>query len=119
MHTAYRIILLLLSLINGGWMLFDGLHVLIYGRYFGPEQPGPWSGLVAAIGLNPFKLGPVFVLWGLLWLGFVAAWLLAWRRARMLGLIIAVLTLWYVPVGSLTSLIVLLLLLRYHSNPNR
>ena len=25
----------------GGWMLFDGLYVLVRGKYFGPEKPGP------------------------------------------------------------------------------
>jgi hypothetical protein len=26
----------------GGWMMFDGSHLLIYGKFFGPEKPGPW-----------------------------------------------------------------------------
>jgi hypothetical protein len=34
-----RATLILIALFVGGWMVFDGIHVLIYGRFFGPENP--------------------------------------------------------------------------------
>lgn len=35
-----RATLSLIALFVGGWVVFDGIHVLIYGRFFGPEKPG-------------------------------------------------------------------------------
>ena len=52
-----RATLILIALFVGGWMVFDGIHVLIYGRFFGPEKPGPWSAVVSSIGLNPLRFG--------------------------------------------------------------
>ena len=94
----------------GGWMLFDGLHVLQTGRYIGPERPGPWADLVEAAGVDPFALGPLFVGVGLLWLGYVVLELARQPLARKVGRGAALLTLWYVPVGSLLALGVLALL---------
>ena len=51
-----RATLILIALFVGGWMVFDGIHVLIYGRFFGPEKPGPWSAVVSSIGLNPLPV---------------------------------------------------------------
>ena len=65
-----KILVSLIALAVGGWMIFDGIHVLSTGKYFGPDKPGPWSDLVAAVGIEPFGLGPVFITFGTLWLGF-------------------------------------------------
>ncbi len=108
-----KITLLILSLLQGGWMLFDGFHVLLKGKYFGPEKPGPWSQIVRAIGVDPFRLGPVFVLLGALWLVFLAALLLNRPWSWSLGLVVSVATLWYLPVGTVLSLITLALLLLF------
>jgi hypothetical protein len=43
-----RATLILIALFVGYWMVFDGIHVLIYGRFFGPEKPGPWSFTLAS-----------------------------------------------------------------------
>jgi hypothetical protein len=56
-----RATLILIALFVGGWMVFDGIHVLIYGRFFGPEKPGPWSAVVSSIGLNPLRFGVPFL----------------------------------------------------------
>ncbi len=102
-------LLVLIALVNGGWMLADGLHVLRHGRYFGPETPGPWHKLVRTAGFDPLALGPVFVALGALWLvlGTVAptAILPGWTLA-----VPAVLTLWYLPVGTLLSIATLIIL---------
>ena len=34
-----RATLILIALFVGGWMVFDGIQVLIYGRLFVPENP--------------------------------------------------------------------------------
>src|SRR5687768_2964675 len=100
-----------LSLINGVWMLLDGIYVLVNGKYIGPEKPGPWASLLALTGVDVFKLGPMFVLFGIAWLFF--AWAfgmdIAWHRA--FGLVLSILTLWYMPFGTLISIVVLVALL--------
>src|SRR5688500_10986928 len=98
-----KIMMLLIAILVGGWMIFDGVHVLFTGKYFGPEKPGPWSSLVTAIGLDPFRLGVPFVIFGILWLAFAACILLGQSWAWFAALITAVLTLWYLPVGTVLS----------------
>ena len=55
-------------------MLVDGAYAILNGKYIGPEKPGPWASLVSLSGVDVFKLGPLFVAYGLAWIGFVAAW---------------------------------------------
>jgi len=47
-----KILLLTLGLINTGYMLIDGIHVIITGKYIGPELPGPWSKLFSLFNIN-------------------------------------------------------------------
>lgn len=96
-----------LALINGAWMLIDGVHVMVNGKYIGPEKPGPWASLVGVTGVDVFKLGPVFILFGFAWFAFVGAILTGQAWARSFGIAISVLTLWYLPFGTLISLVVL------------
>lgn len=105
-----------LSSINGLWMLIDGVYVLMNGKYIGPEKPGPWASLIGFTGVDVFKLGPVFFLFGLAWLIFAGA---VWADAswsRVFGIVLSVLTLWYLPFGTLISIIVLLLLFLFLKN---
>lgn len=88
-------------------MLIDGVFVIANGKYIGPEKPGPWSNIFGAFGIDVFKLGPMFVLWGVAWLIFVAGLLTEQSWAFWFGMVVAILTLWYLPVGTLLSLIVL------------
>ena len=99
-----------LSLINGIWMLTDGIYVIAVGKYIGPEKPGPWASLLSVTGVDVFKLGPVFVLFGLAWLIFVAGFVWEAGWARTLGLVLSVLTLWYLPFGTIISIAVLIAL---------
>ena len=52
-------------------MLLDGIFVIIKGKYIGPEKPGPWANLFYKLNIDVFKLGPLFIVFGLLWLIFL------------------------------------------------
>ncbi|HMK05789.1 MAG TPA: hypothetical protein VK489_16425 [Ferruginibacter sp.] len=108
-----KILIIIPGLINGCYMLIDGIYVILKGKYIGPEKPGPWANLFYKLDIDVFKLGPLFIIFGLGWLAFILS---AWTNqswAWMLGLIISLLTVWYLPVGTLLSLIVFVVLLFY------
>ena len=102
-----KILITILGFLNGSYMLLDGIFVMIKGKYIGPEKPGPWASLLSFTGVDVFKLGPMFVGFGVAWLVFAfglfsgSAWAYWW------GMIVAVLTFWYLPFGTIISLIVL------------
>ncbi len=100
-----------LSFLNGGYMFADGIFVEIYGKYLGPEKPGPWSLIFAALGIDPARLGPVFIVFGLVWLAAGVAFITKRLWATRLGIVLSVLTAWYFPFGTLTSAIVFTILL--------
>ena len=60
-----RSIFTLIALLAGGWMIFDGVHVLLTGKYVGPEKPGVWSNVVSAVGIDPFSMGVSFIIFGI------------------------------------------------------
>jgi len=92
-------------------MLIDGIYVMIKGKYIGPEKPGPWAELFYKLNIDVFKLGPLFIAFGLLWI----VWLISlWTNqswSYLFGIIISILTFWYLPVGTLFSFIILLVLI--------
>jgi hypothetical protein len=106
-----KILVTILAFLNGGYMLLDGIYVMVKGKYIGPEKPGPWSNLFRGMGVDVFKLGPLFILIGILWL----LWLWAlWSKQNWVchfGIVASILTLWYLPVGTLFSIIILCTLL--------
>jgi hypothetical protein len=100
-----RAALAVLALVTGGFQIVDGTHVLATGRYIGGATPGPWRHVVQAVGLDPFALGPVFVVLGVCWLAAAAVLLVAHSAAAWWVLVItAVATLWYLPVGTAAAL---------------
>ena len=105
-----KILVIVLSLLNGGWMLLDGIFVLIRGKYIGPPKPGPWAGLFYKLQVDVFKLGPLFILFGATWLLFMAGLWMGQAWAWKLGIVISILSLWYLPVGTVISIIVLIVL---------
>src|SRR5215208_2696307 len=104
-----RIAIALVGTFLGGWMIFDGVHVMVRGKYFGPEKPGPWSVLFSRMGIDPFRLGPMFVLLGVLWIVFLIAMLRGETWGWYGAVVVAVATLWYLPVGTVLSLLYLAL----------
>jgi hypothetical protein len=105
---ALRIALVLLAILPGVWMAFDGARALITGDYVTPRsgpyagQLGPWARLVQAVGIPPRStlMKAVFVLLGLAWL--VSAFMFATRQARGHRYLAAtaIASLWYLPVGT-------------------
>jgi hypothetical protein len=106
-----KILITILGLLNGGYMLLDGIYVLLKGKYIGPAKPGPWANIFYKMDVNVFKLGPVFIAFGIMWLIWIyALWAnLSWSYA--FGIVCCILTLWYLPVGTLLSIIILLILI--------
>jgi hypothetical protein len=105
-----KIIITVLGLLNGGYMLLDGLFVLFKGKYIGPEKPGPWSNLFYKLSIDVFKLGPLFIFFGLFWLTWLYGLWTNQSWTYKFGLAISILTLWYLPVGTLFSIIILITL---------
>jgi bacteriocin resistance YdeI/OmpD-like protein len=110
---------LLLIASTAGWMIFDGSRALMVGEYVMPvsgeyaDQLGPWSNLVQVIGIDPHSLlmKSIFIIQGAAALTVVICYLLNKAWARMGLFVVMVLGLWYLPIGTLTNLIALILLL--------
>ena len=92
-------------------MLLDGIYVILKGKYIGPDKPGPWANLFYKLDINVFKLGPLFIILGIVWLIFLFGLWTNQSWTYLLGLIIAILTLWYLPFGTLLATIILIVLL--------
>src|SRR5215213_6595094 len=100
-----KLLLPLVGALAGGWMIFDGVHVLLRGKYFGPEKPGPWSIPFTRLGIDPFRLGPLFILLGVLWLVFLIGTLSGQAWGWYGAMVIAIASLWYLPLGTVLSLV--------------
>ncbi len=113
--------------LEGGWLLFDGLHAMITGDYVTPSsgqyagQLGPWSKLWVAIGVDPrgFFVQSVHVALGALWMVSLVAFVngASWAWTAMLACAIA--GIWYLPFGTILSIlqIVFLLLVASRAGP--
>jgi hypothetical protein len=115
---------LLLAAVIGGWLLFDGMRAFLTGSYTTPSsgehagQLGPWARVVAAIGMDPngVVMRGVHVLLGAVWLAAGWSEFRGQPRASRWLLAAAVLTLWYLPVGTAAAVLVIgLVVLRRRS----
>lgn len=106
-----KIFISIIGFLNGTYMLLDGVFVLLKGKYIGPEKPGPWANLFYKLNIDVFKLGPLFVIYGLLWFTWLYGLWTNQSWAYLFGLLISIITLWYLPVGTLFSIIVFVVLL--------
>ena len=116
---SLALIVVVLGLMLGGWLVFDGSRALIVGDYVTPSsgqyagQLGPWAKLVASAGIEPRStlMKSVHVGLGALWIVMTIGFMLRvpWAWPGMLAC--AVLTLWYLPFGTLFSVIEIVLLL--------
>lgn len=99
----------------GGYVIFDGLHRLITGSFFGPGL-GPWAAVLRAVGIDPLAMGLPFVILGALWILFFLLVLIDSSWGFYGGLALAALTLWYLPIGTVFSVMYLIILLKYRTN---
>ncbi len=106
-----KIIVTLLGLLNGLFMLADGIYVILNGKYIGPAKPGPWSNLFYKLNIDVFRLGPMFIIFGILWLTFLFGLWTNQTWTYALGLAVCFLTLWYLPIGTIISITILIILL--------
>jgi hypothetical protein len=103
---------------TAGWILFDGSRALITGDYTTPSsgeyagQLGPWSNLVKAVGIEPRStlMKSIFIIYGLSALIITACFMLGVSWARMVLIIVCILGLWFLPIGTITNLVALILL---------
>ena len=105
-----KILITILGLLNGGYMLLDGIYVMLKGKYIGPEKPGPWANLFYKLKIDVFNLGPLFIAFGVVWLSWLYCLWTNHNRAYVFGIAISILTFWYLPVGTIFSVIILLVL---------
>jgi len=92
-------------------MLVDGVFVMLKGKFIGADKPGPWTNLFYKLNIDVFKLGPLFIIFGILWLIWLYALCTTQSWAYVFGLIISLFTLWYLPVGTLFSITIFICLL--------
>lgn len=112
-------IIVLLAAFEAGWMLFDGSRALIVGDYVTPKsgpyagQLGPWHRAVSAVGIEPRStlMKSVFVTYGAAWLCIVACFVLRFEWSWWAMLLAACGALWFAPVGTLFSLVQIVLLI--------
>ena len=99
-----------IAILMGGWMVINGLSVLIFGKYIGPDKPGPWADIISAIGLDPMRFGLVFVAFGIDWIVAGIGIIKDRKWGYNLALIIAVLSLWYLTIGTLLAVLAVVLI---------
>jgi len=112
-----RVTIIVLALMEGLWMGFDGTRALTVGDYVTPRsgaragELGPWHYIVESVGIAPrsTSMKIVFVAFGLAWLIIAAALVRRVPWAVNAALIGAVLTLWYLPVGTAFGVIAIAL----------
>jgi hypothetical protein len=107
----YKIVLVAIACLQGGYMVVDGIHVLLR-HYYISGQAGPWAMIVRKAGLNENDMGPFFIILGSVWLiggflNFMGARIgtAALRLAAMISLL-------YLLFGTLLSLIAIAVLWR-------
>lgn len=117
-------IIIILAVLNFGFMTVDGSRALIVGDYFRPEtgeyagQLGPWAGIVSAIGIDPESalMKSIFMAWGALGLILTVSFAMRVRRADNALLFFNLASIWYLVAGTLSSSlqVILLLILRFN-----
>ncbi len=103
-----------IPVIVGCYMLFDGMHALLLGQFFGPGI-GPWGIIVSSVGVDPASMAAPFVIQGSLWVFFLTAGLYHQAWAWYGRMAIAIGTLWYISFGMILSVVQIGVLLRYRN----
>jgi hypothetical protein len=114
-----RWVVLVVALTEGGWFAYDGGRALLIGDYVTPSSGeyagrlGPWKHVVSAVGIEPRStlMKTVFFVYGLVWLGVMACFAFGARWAWWAMVVLAAGSLWYLPFGTLCSIVQLVLLM--------
>jgi hypothetical protein len=111
-------IVVVLALNEAGWLAFDGGRALVVGDYVTPRsgqyagQLGPWAKVVSAVGIEPRStlMKSIHLALGLAWLVVTVCFVLRlpWAWSGMVTC--AALGLWYLPFGTLLSIVQIVLL---------
>ncbi len=117
-EIAMKWIIVILIILSAGWMFADGVRALMLGDYVTPAsgeyagQLGPWASVLSAAGLEPRStvIKVIFVLYGLGSFIAVAGFATDQPWGRNFLIVMAVLGLWYLPIGTATNMIALILL---------
>jgi len=112
-------LVVMFAILEGGWFAFDGAHALITGDYVTPRsgrfagQLGPWSKLVSKIGIEPRStfMKTIHLILGVVWVSIILCFIfhLSWTWWGMLSCAIG--GLWYLPFGTLLSILQIIILL--------
>lgn len=110
-------IIILLATLNFGFMCYDGSRALIVGDYVRPEsgeyvgQLGPWHHVAEAVSIDPESnlMKSIFLIWGGLGLIVTVSFAMNVRNAGRALVIMNVASLWYLVVGTASSVIQLIL----------
>ena len=108
-----------LAVVEGGWLAFDGGHALVTGDYVTPSsgqhagQLGPWSKLVSAVGIEPRStlMKSIHLVLGVVWAVAILCYIIGVPWAWSAMLLCAILGLWYLPFGTLLSVVQIAVLL--------
>jgi hypothetical protein len=112
-----KYVVMAFATINFGYMVVDGLRAIIKGDYIRPStgpyagQLGPWTTVVQRLGIEPESalMKRIFVVIGVL--GLVATVLYTTDKIDELPmLIVALLSIWNLYLGTLISILMILLL---------
>ena len=103
---------------EAGWMVYDGNRALYAGDYLTPRtgphagELGPWAKVVKVAGIEPrsILMKGLFVGYGTVWLFIIALFALKKSLTWDLMLLAAIASLWYLPVGTVCSVLQILLL---------
>jgi hypothetical protein len=108
-----RIAALIIALLMGAWLSFDGTRALVKGDYVTRNgELGPWSRIVAAAGIDPrgTTVKVAHVVLGIAWLIAAILWIGNASIGRIVLIGCSVASLWYLPLGTLLSIVEIALL---------
>ena len=112
-------VVILLAVLNFGFMAFDGGRALVKGDYIRPRSGtysgklGLWSKLVVKIGIDPESttMKTIFLSWGIIGLVITFCFVLNMHWASKALIAMNVLSLWYLVPGTISSTLQVALLL--------
>jgi hypothetical protein len=121
--TIIKWIIVAMSLLNAGYMTFDGTKALVTGDYIRPKtgeyagQLGPWTRVATAVGIDPMStlMKSIFIIYGIVGLAITIAFAMGYSWAWSAMLIYNICALWNLFFGTASSVIqtVLLIAMRF------